>query len=871
MNNVEPKYFFTIRHFARMLSRHPNWALLIAILLTLFSVWKARDLVVEMDLADLLPKDLEVVRITQSALQDFGSFDFMLVVLEAENLNDEAMMKKAADELAYGLDYRKFIRRVTHKIDPASLNLDTLDGKARAVSLLTAEDWDSLESRLTPEAIDGSIKRLVSLLNVSPYSKYKEVTQDPLNFSKVIAERTEIKSGPLKVNLKENYFLSEDKEMLLMLVWPIEPATNLTFARDFQMFLEETKKGIYTRNPEFLGEDPENPKINISFYGSHYEAITDSEIVRNDFFRTSIYSLIAVLMLFFVAFRRPEALLFIIVPLVIGVAWTLGVSSVMVGRLTQVTISFAAILVGLGVDFSIHLYNRYLEEINKGFSNREAMSTTIAETGPGIIAGAITTAISFVGLMVTRFVGFQELGQIVGVGVIACLLAVLLVLPPMLTVFGTGFFGKYSQREMSTFGLKRFHFTAYAYPRLTVVTGLLVTVFLGTFAADVKFDDDFSALHKASDDYIALRERIQSHFSVPENQLVVVASGSNAQEALAENDKLFDNIRDLTRSNKEFAVVVDSLRYFIPSAETQKIQLQRMANIEVESLRLTINRISRENNLSPKVFDEFIQQLTDFKTASTQAIEQNKIPINILKLDRNTNPALVDIAQRYTYKSRDGRWRILTQIYPPPTEEWREQVPKVFREGMNARLINEVEVTGTLIIQQQLRELIIRDLALAVLLVLFAIMFVLIIYFKSFFKAALAILPVIMGMLCTLGIMSMLEMKLHYINIIALPMIVGIGVDSGIHMIHRFYEKNSMDLDATVTQTGRAIVITSFTTICGFGALALADYQGIRDLGIVSILGVSTTLLASLIMLPSLLRLTEEDVIEQGGEGDSIG
>lgn len=868
---MESTHPLSIRQFARFLSRHPNWALMLAIVITGLTLWKSQDLVVEMDVADLLPKDLEVVRITQSALQDFGSFDFMLVVLELNDSENHELMKKAADEMAYGLDYREFIRRVTHKIDPESLSLETPEGKARAIALLTSEDWDSLEAKLTPEAIDGSMKRLVSLLNVSSYSRYKNLSEDPLNFSQVIAERTEIKSGPLKVNLKDSYFISKDNQMLLMLVWPVEPATDLNFAQKFQVFLEETRAGVYKRNPEFLGPDPENPIVKISYYGSHYEAITDSELVRNDFSRTSIYSFLAVVLLFVFAFRKPEALLFVVVPLLIGLTWTLGFSALLVGRLTQITVSFAAILIGQGVDYSVHLYNRYLEEVNAGASNREAMRISISETGPGIIAGSFTTAIAFFGLTVTQFVGFQELGLIVGVGVFACLVSVLLVLPPMLTVFGSGFMPRSRKSKISTFGLKRFHFTAYAYPRLAVVTGLLVTVFLGSFASEVAFDDDYRTLQKPSDDYLALRARIQEHFNVPENQLVVVSSGANAQEALKENDTLFDNIRDLTRNNKDFGVVVDSLRYFIPSAESQNIQLNRMANLEVEALRLTIDRIARDNNLSPKIFDKFLTRLTEFKEAAVQSLANNTIPIDLLRLDRASNPALVDIAQRYTYKSRDGSWRILTQVYPPATDEWNDKVPEVFREGLNARMKNGVEVTGTLIIQQQLRELMLRDLALSVLVVLVAVLVVLLVYFKSFFKAALAILPVIMGMLCTLGIMSMLGMSLHYINIIALPMIVGIGVDSGIHMIHRFYEKDRFDLDATVTQTGRAIVITSLTTIFGFGALALADYQGIRDLGIVSIIGVSTTFLASMIMLPALLRLTEDDVIELGGEGDSLG
>ena len=864
--------FVSIRHFARYLSRHPNWALMAAIIFTVLSIYKMQDLQVEMDVADLLPKDLEVVQITQAALQDFGSFDFMLVVLESSEGNQEELLKKAADELAYALDYRQYIRRVTHKLDPESLNLDSPQGKALAVSLLTDEDWDILENQLKTESIELAAKRLVALLNVAPYSRYKDLAKDPLNISKIITERTEIKTGPLKVNLKDNYFISDDGEMLLMLVWPVKPSTDLRFAQDFQKFLEETKAGIYKRNPEFIGNSPEEPNIRISFFGSHYEAITDQELVQKDLYLTTIYSFLAVLILFFFAFRRPEALLFVLIPLVIGVTWTVGIATLVVGRLTQVTISFAAILVGLGIDFSIHLYNRFLEENETGCTARESIRLAIVEIGPSLIAGATTTALAFSGLMITRFVGFQELGFIVAIGVVCCLISVLLILPPMLNIFGSGKLSRYTYRPLPSFGLEQFHFTVLAYPRLALVTSMVVTVFIGLFAPQVGFEDDFAMLKKTSDEYLELQNRLEQHFRVPANQIVLVVQGQNdPQVALEENDKLFENLRDLNSLNPDAPLVVDSLRHFIPSAQSQRIQLQRMANFPTDQLRITLERIARENNLSIRIFEEFLTTIDEFKSSAQKALEDPNVPIDITRLDRSANPALIDIAQRYTYKTRDGNWRILTQVYPPLTEEWRDGVPNVFMERISSRLQNGVEITGPVIIQQQVRELMIRDLAISVLVVFFAITLVLCYYFSSLFKALLSLLPVIMGLLTTLGVMSMVDMKLHYINIIALPLIVGIGVDSGIYMIQRFYENPDHDLKTTVIGTGRAVLISSLTTIFGFGALAFAEYEGIRDLGLVSIIGVGSSLIFSLIVLPTLLRLREENLLEQEPEGDELG
>ncbi len=865
MNNI-----ISVKTLARRVTQHPLACLGIALVLTVLSVWRIPTLTVKMDIAALLPADSEVVSVYQSALDDFGNnrsnFDFMLGVVEATTEEGRQHLKTAAEELAFALNDQRYVSRVNVTLDPESLALDTPRGQSQAVALLTNEDWQVLEQKFTEKEIDAAMQRLRGLLIALPRSRLNRILDDPLNFYEVLDERVKIKSGPLKVNLRDSYFISEDGSMLLVLVWPVGPATDIAFARDFKDFLDASVAGVYKRNPQF---GPPGENVTLAFVGPHYEAISDSELVKNDLFRTSIVSFFAVTLLFIFAFRRPEALLFVAIPLVVGVTWTLGLASVTVGRLTQVTIALSAILIGLGIDFGIHLYNRYLEESTRGRDNREALRLAIIETGPGVIAGALTTAVAFLGMMVTRFEGFRELGLMAGFGVICCLVAVILVLPPLLIWFGRGPEGVFTHRPIPGFGLKQFYFTTLAYPRITVLVGLIIAGWLGMNALDIEFEDDFRYLKQPTPEYEDLRKRIGEHFQVPVNQLIVIAEGATLEEALEDNDRLFLNISAAERARYPL-VAKDSLRYFIPSQRTQKESLERMANRDLAADRQQVAKVAEKYRISPLVFDKFFANLESYQSASRDALRADTMPISLTSKASERSQVLSSLSQRYM-SSRQDRWRVLTQIYPPPTEEWVGSVPEPFISTIGQGLRNKVDVTGSAILQQELRRMVIQDLAKTVIVVLICVLFLLVLLFRSFFRALLALVPVILAMLCMLGVMNVLGMTLHYVNIIAFPIVIGIGVDSGIHLLQRYYENDAMDLKKAILRTGRAVVITGMTTIFGLGSLALADFKGIHDLGILCIIGVGLTLVSSVLILPAIIRLTQFSVVDRGGPGDDLG
>jgi len=146
---------------------------------------------------------------------------------------------------------------------------------------------------------------------------------------------------------------------------------------------------------------------------------------------------------------------------------------------------------------------------------------------------------------------------------------------------------------------------------------------------------------------------------------------------------------------------------------------------------------------------------------------------------------------------------------------------------------------------------------------------VLLLYFGNLAKALFAIFPVLLGSLWMLGTVQILGIELNFLNVVVMPMIIGVGVDNSIHLVQRYYERSSDagakndsphlgDLRRAVARTGRALVMTSLTTIVGFGSLALADFKGVREMGLISILGMAYTLIVSLAILPALLIIWGE-------------
>lgn len=849
--------------FTLMLARHPIRCFVVALLLTIGSLLSIRrELRIETDLTALLPKNSPVAATTREALRDFGGFDFMYCVLEAPGPGNRSALIEAAPQLAAALYDRSLLSEVTYRYESQKLEFAGPEGRVRVLSLMTEAEWNDLDARVNTANISRRITSIASFLNLPESAPWRDkIVRDPLGVFDALDDRREIFRGPLKLNLNDGYFLSADESMLLILMKPRKPSTDLLFSNNLKQFVEETRDAAFLRHPEW------RDTLKISFYGTPIEAVAEANQLRKDARRTASLAGMLVLVLFIAVFRRPEALVFTLAPTMLAVLWTVGATALVVGRLTQVTATFAAILIGLGVDYSIHIYNRFLEEVRLGRPLDESVNTAIERTSASNAAGAFTTALAFFAMTFTSFLGFSELGTVLGMGILMSLLASWLVLPGLLRILGRMELGLVNRRPLPGFGLRRVRFLVTAYPRVTLLGCLTIAAFLALYARDISFDQTLRNLRQTNTEYDALRQRIEDRFSSPGSQVIALIEGDTLEEALSDNDLLY---RRIIAARSAYPILsVDSLRALYPSEEVQRRSLTRMARFNTAQLEAELGRIATTAGLEAELFTPFVEQMRDLQNL---AIRLGDSPDAIVSFDTMRDPTFESLVQSYVVHRPDvNRYRIATQIYPTKGE-WESKIPDGFQDELAKDLKYPIQFTGLTVIWEELQRLMIRDLALIALLSISSLSIFLVLYFRNLKNALLSALPVFIGLVCTLGLADATGIELNYINIIAFPIVIGIGIDAGFHLLQRYTEMGSRDLRIPIERTGRAIVLSSLSTCFGFAALSTAGFRSLREIGVLIIFGIMSTLIAALVMLPAILRLLgERNSVYTGGPGDELG
>ncbi len=819
----------------------PRLLLIIVSIISVLCIIMLFNIKIETDVSSLLPEHSEVAQVFQKSLEDFGAFDFMLIVVESDKERDEKFIVSASEKFSKYIQNKNLIQSITYRLDPELQSIIKNESAKWIVSILTPEDFINIKEILTPAEIAKRIKQFKARLVAVQSQKAKDLLlQDPFDLSLVIRKRLMQSYGPTKLNLTKGYFISNDSKMQLIVIKPAVSSADIAFAQNLVDFLKESKEQFFKENPEIAKH------IKISFAGSHIEALNDTLLVRRDFKSTMISSFFVVMLLFVVIYKRWDSTIFVGIPLIIGILLTSGIIYIFIGRLTVMTVAFGAILIGLGIDFAIHIYGRFTEEMLKEHDSVKAVKIALTETGGGIIAGALTTAFAFYGMFFTSFKGFKELGFITGSGILACMISIFITLPSILIIRTAREKGKIQEKHYRPFYLDKLSDFIEKYPKFIVYSIVLITIFLGYFAVRIKFEEDLRKLKQPSEFYVELKKRLSKSFEMPSNQIISITSGKTFQEALEKNDALYCNIM---RNKGEYPILtVDSLRAFLPSIKSQKAAREFILSIDENELKNEIFKNAGELKLSENAFAPFLKRLTEMKeyAKNGEYIEVDKINSELFK----------ESIEKYVAKTDEG-FKIASHIYPQ-AGYWRNSVPKEFLNTIS-KDAGDVKFTGVAIVSEALRDLIKEDFEIVVAIVLSIVFSLILIHFKNIKLSVISIFPVIIGSIWLLGAMVLLNIKLNAVNIVVIPMIIGIGVDNGIHLIHRYYENKICSIRNAIEHTGRSMIMCSLTTICGFGSLSSANFKGIREMGQMSILGVGFCLITAMTLVPAILKIMQRN------------
>ncbi len=604
---------------------------------------------------------------------------------------------------------------------------------------------------------------------------------------------------------------------------PKKAATDLAFNEKFYDNLIKTI------------EDVDLP-ANWSYYlaGRYMSEPMQNRMLRNDIGKTSALTILVLFLTMVIFFRSLRAIVAVGLPLIVGISWTFALTHLFIGRISLISAFLASILLGLGIDYGIHLYSRFKEERVGGKGVSEALVVTFISMSSSIGFGAFTTSVAFLSLGFARFQAFAEFGLMAFLGIICCLLAFVLTFPTMIFISERFSSDRLPAAKVSQ-GHLRYHYVWFILVALLNVAGVF-------FLPSLKFEYNFANLNTETPRLEVAREKLSSIIERSDNPIVYDVSS-------------LDDLRSLHNTFKDkpskYVGSTQSILMFKPNDEKQKRKHIRQMNLLLRKARYFIKDDEQKRRKLEEAI--FYTEVGDFSL--------KKLPAKLRNLLMKEN---ADKTHYFYY------------VYPRNLEQAPRGIIDFASENRFACLKKDTAPgvcpdeavkrgAADSIILQDILELILTDISQGTF-VVFLIVLVLIIAISRNLAAFIVIfVPLLSGFLLLVGLLSLGEMltgalifKLNYINVVAVPVLMGVGIDNGLHLYRRYKEKKFTDLTFVMRETGSAVILSNFTTSVGFASLLLASHRGLSSLGLLASLGIISILFAYITLFPIFIKVIEK-------------
>ncbi len=420
---------------------------------------------------------------------------------------------------------------------------------------LDAESAAALAARFSDEGLARAMERNARLLEAG--TPWQRVEADPLDLASLLPELARRRGAGEGSGLDpDGFMVSADRRMVLVSVLATQSAGDRGFTA---RLMEHSRETVRRESGEFFSGERAGlaGRLSVEIGGAYAAMEQHGSLLLRGLLLSSAGALAVILLMFAVAYRRASSLLFVGLPLLAPVVWTLAAAPLLLGgRLSILGAGFAAVLLGLGIDFAVHLYNRYVSARAGGLAPAEAAEASVNSTGEGIVIGALTTVAAFAGMALTSFRGLTEFGVMAALGVGLSMVGLLAVLPAALVVISRRSEQIRPAPAPSPFGLGLVARMVESRPGALLALGGLVMA-AGLAAACVApgrhglgFESDFAALGppREVDTSGELNRRVARAFGQAEREVSVVVRGADAGEVMARTAGLRERARALAAS-----------------------------------------------------------------------------------------------------------------------------------------------------------------------------------------------------------------------------------------------------------------------------------------------------------------------------------
>ncbi|UCF09707.1 MAG: MMPL family transporter [Candidatus Bipolaricaulota bacterium] len=739
---------------------------------------------------------------------------------------------------------------------------------------LTPETLQAVRGGLsTVTGLNATVLSALANLHTLP-----DVTAAALSLTEIFAPSDEGPREPEPV-------ISADRTRLLLTVRPRYP--NQRGIEYSALVAEAARSRLDALDLDALG-------ITVGITGTYAFAEATNRIVNGDMLRTTIVSSIGVLLIFLVAFRSLFYSIVVTIPLLTSVVLTVAWAKFAMNGFNLVTTFLPALVLGLGIDYAIHIVSRYSEERVQGISLNRALRIAIQQKGRASLYAAMTTSLVFLGLLTARSRALFEMGAITSVGILLAFLATLFLLPALITLYHF-LFHRRQRESIATLAprlVSSFRFVT-GKGRAILVVVLVLTFFVVFQAAQTSFVFSSTDLVPREESAEVLDEILEvfgqgeatfgagfTFYAGTEDDLTRISTALEGHPLVRDVKSVWDQL-PVNLGEQQRVLEETDLSGYIGRLEVLDASLagraraideidQLLSDFALVQYFALLNAQVAIANASDHIQAQLIEvrrQLRGLEIAPARvAIGDLRRAMERLDANLTAIADLPDLATlvrdilaglpeglRAQYITNDGQFIINAGVGPD------------IYDGDNLRRFDEFAATlgadyfGMPLVAQQLEGYMKRDFVISTALAAGLIALTLWGSLGGLLRAALAATPLILGYVWMLGGMRLLDVNFNFLSITISPLLIGIGVDNGIHILHRVREEHAASPDGSIERasslTAVPVVVTTLTTMLVFGSLLVARTPGLRFLGQSALLGIGFTLLFSLLFLPAALRV----------------
>lgn len=805
-----------IDRWVAFVERRHRRILLLSLAVTVLSVLSLTRLRLDIDVLNMLPTGSPAFDNFKVYVSELGELDELLILIEGDAPDT---LTTFADAFVDRLRALSDVTGVQGRIEQTQI-LDGLLERYYPIYLPLAV-YERLATDLTGDAIRARVRGIRQALQAPlDLSAAQWVRRDPLGLKRLAVDELRSTLGERRVGWQDGFLSTLDGKALLLLVRPTGSAFDIPFTTRLMAAVREAERSARTAVRS-------SDAVRVGYTGSYAFALEDAGTIKSDVARYSLLALAGVLMVFLAGYRNLRILPFVTYPLLLGTLLTFVAGLVLYDELNAVSLCFAAILYGLSIDSAIHYYTRLLQE-HGGVELRDAVRVTLRELGSANVLASSTTAAAFLVIGFSQLAGISQLGVLTAAGMLINI-AMFFVIYPALTFWmeprtlGDGIENTPRLGALAGAAARR--------ARRVLLLATAVCVALAVVASEVRFDVDLQRLRPAATEASRVEARLVDRFGADAGGAALLVRATNVGRALEDSTAVWERV--LQQRDHGRIAAARSILSLLPSESVQRERWERYLQLPRQRIAADLAAALQENGFRTDAF------------ATTLTALRQPAPAILQPGDPLLEP-LAAVVERYVRTDGD-RATVATYLDLPAGMS----PPDLFTQLQGDLPQVELIPASRAWLEEELGHMLRRE-TIGFCAAAFALNLILVLVnFRSVGLAVAVLVPEALVILAFLAMLRVSDAGIDPVNLIVVPLILGIGVDNCVYIVERL--RHGATIEEALRRGGRALVVAALTTMAGFGFLGLSRYPALARMGELAAISLLLCLVGALVLLPALL------------------